>query len=152
MRLIPFPVHIKVSIQAFNYDHFWNTINVDCERAFASSKELLHHHSSYRHRGQPLKRTPDPFEPVNTEPLPPLPLTLPSYMIIPRRIAQHPISKVVHNWLGAKVSMTCEKLQIIAEGRPHRSWRTYHLSIIREEDCMPVHPREALVVLQKRLQ
>ncbi|KAI0920777.1 hypothetical protein AcV5_001432 [Taiwanofungus camphoratus] len=75
----------------------------NCERAFASSKELLHHHSSYRHRGQPLKRTPDPFEPVNTEPLPPLPLTLPSYMIIPRRIAQHPISKVVHNWLGAKV-------------------------------------------------
>ncbi|OCH94527.1 hypothetical protein OBBRIDRAFT_124764 [Obba rivulosa] len=80
-----------------------------CDRSFLTPRELLQHHSSYRHREARLKPSTVPFKHVDAEPIPPLPATLPAYMTEPRRITRHPIPKNTHTWLHKKVleNVTC---------------------------------------------
>lgn len=98
-----------------------------CERSFSTAKELLHHHNSLRHQGQPLKRPWVPSTPPQTDPLPLLPPMLPGYMTIPRRITRHPISKQVHQWLGARVLENISSYHFngrqLHAGKPSRSSR-----------------------------
>ncbi|KAH9927304.1 uncharacterized protein B0H18DRAFT_1104153 [Fomitopsis serialis] len=74
-----------------------------CEKSFATQQELLRHHRSGRHRAERMKPPATPFTPDTLAPLPPLPELVLTHMLIPRRVTRHPISKVVHNWLSAKV-------------------------------------------------
>ncbi|EMD40371.1 hypothetical protein CERSUDRAFT_110966 [Gelatoporia subvermispora B] len=80
-----------------------------CDRSFATAKDLLQHHSSYRHRGATVKPSTAPFVRADLEPAPPMPAVLPAYMAVPRRITRHPIPKATHAWLKSKVleNITC---------------------------------------------
>lgn len=73
-----------------------------CDRSHSSSKELFQHHNTFRHRNQPLKATPAPFEPAPQQ-LVPLPSKMPTYMAIPMPVGHKAVSKERHHWLGAQV-------------------------------------------------
>lgn len=73
-----------------------------CDRSHSSSKELYQHHNAFRHRNQPLKTTPAPFEPAPQQ-LVPLPSKMPTYMAIPMPVGHKAVSKERHHWLGAQV-------------------------------------------------
>ncbi|KZT70327.1 hypothetical protein DAEQUDRAFT_725610 [Daedalea quercina L-15889] len=74
-----------------------------CERSFASAKDLYKHHITGRHREGRPKAPATPLAPDALPMLPPLPATMPAYMHIPRPVTRHRISRVVHQWLSAKV-------------------------------------------------
>ncbi|KAH9948751.1 hypothetical protein B0H21DRAFT_211628 [Amylocystis lapponica] len=78
----------------------------NCDKSFTTSKDLLQHHNSFRHRGNSLRPTPTYLkhvDPALRPQLPPLPKTLPSYMTVPVRVSPHTMSKEEHVWVAARV-------------------------------------------------
>jgi len=70
----------------------------DCDLGYRSSRDLVAHcqqeHGIDRHRPSPT-----PFKPILID-MPPVPLQMPSYMVVPRDIRQTPVSKERHALLG----------------------------------------------------
>lgn len=78
--------------------------SVGCEKFFATPADLFRHHKNGRHRTEQLKPLAAPYKPEVLPAIPPLPADMPSYMQVPCPVSRHPVSKVVHQWLSAKVS------------------------------------------------
>jgi hypothetical protein len=70
----------------------------DCDDDYRTPKDLINH-CLLEHKNDSYRPTPKPSKPGPMT-LPKVPLTLPSYMVIPRNIRQGPISKDRHTLIG----------------------------------------------------
>jgi len=70
----------------------------DCDLSFRTPKYLVAH-CALEHSNDIRRPSTEPFKPTLMS-MPPVPLTLPSYMVVPRDIRQTPISKDRHALLG----------------------------------------------------
>jgi hypothetical protein len=75
----------------------------DCDLTYKSPKGLVTHYLS-EHDGDTRRPSSMPFKPTLLD-MPPVPLKLPSYMVVPRDIRQTQISKERHALLGPWVNI-----------------------------------------------
>lgn len=78
-------------------------VPTDCDEDWPTPEKLVAH-CDEKHKGDKLRPGPAPFTPSTTF-LPPVPPTLPSYMVLPRDVRQASITRERHAVLGPWVSV-----------------------------------------------
>ena len=86
-------------------------VSIDCDDAYRTPKDLIKH-CLLEHKNDSYRPMPIPSKP-ETASLPTVPMTLPSYMVIPRDIRQAPILKDRHASIGPWVSISSHLFWLI---------------------------------------
>lgn len=88
----------------------------DCDLTYKTPKGLVTH-CLLEHDGDTRRLSSMPFKPTLLD-MPPVPLKLPSYMVVPRDIRQTPISKERHALLGPWVNISSVFLSLALTNYP----------------------------------